>query len=386
MARMPRLGLLAALSLFFFHAGASAAAKPLSDAVGEVIRPLMEENRIPGMAVAVTVRGQRHVFNYGVASKDGRRRVTDRTLFELGSVSKTFTATLGAWAQARGTLIFSDPASKYFPALAGSAFDRVSVLDLGTYTAGGLPLQFPDGVNDAQQMTAFYRDWRPAAEPGTQRLYSNPSIGLFGELAARSMREPFEGLMQKRLFPALGLTHTYIKVPQSEQRHYAWGYSKADKPVRVDPGMFDAQAYGVKTTAADMLHFVEVNMDYGSRSAGPLHRAIAATHTGYYKVGDMTQGLAWEMYAWPTPLDRLLAGNSDDMALKPQEVQRIDKPVQLRDNVLINKTGSTHGFGAYVAYVPSKRIGVVMLANRNYPNAERVKAAHRVLEALGAMP
>lgn len=372
------LGMLAALV-----PGARAADGPLARIVDEAIRPVMAENDVPGMAVAVTVRGRQSVFNYGVAAKDSGRKVTDDTLFEIGSVSKTFTATLAAYAQLQGTLSLSDSASRYLPALAGSAFDRISVLELGTYMAGGLPLQFPDDVIDPDRMIAFYRSWRPASAPGTQRLYSNPSIGLFGYLAARSLNRPFDELMERTIFPALGLTRTYIRVPREQMDRYAWGYSKAGKPVRVTPGVLDAEAYGVKTTAADMIRFVEANMGSGVQD-DTLRRAIAATHAGYYRVGDMTQGLGWEMYAWPTGLDRLLAGNSSEMSLKPNPASRLDPPLPPQDEVLINKTGSTNGFGAYVAFVPARGIGVVILANRNYPIAARVQAAHRILAALDA--
>lgn len=116
----------------------------------------------------------------------------------------------------------------------------------------------------------------------------------------------------------------------------------------------------------------------------PLQHAIAATHRGYYKVGDMTQGLGWEFYPYPIELDRLLAGNSPKIILEANEITRLNPPLLQPGDVLINKTGSTSGFGAYVAFVPTKGIGIVMLANKNYPIPARVKAAHQVLTALDA--
>ena len=226
-------GVLAIPTLASFRQRVRAQAGPrrLDRVVDDAIAPIMAKNRVPGMAVAVTARGQRSLSYYGVASKESGQKVTPDTLFEIGSISKTFTATLAGLAQARGALALADPASKYLPALAGSSFDGISLLDLATYTAGGLPLQFPDDVTDQDRMIAYFKRWRPAYAPGTRRLYSNPSIGLFGYLAARSMGEPFEDLMERKLFPALGLAHTFIRVPPGQMGHYAQGYTmKDDRP------------------------------------------------------------------------------------------------------------------------------------------------------------
>ncbi len=142
----------------------------LRTAVDAAVQPAIEQYRIPGLAVAIVRKGERHFFNYGVADRNSGQAVDEHTLFELGSVSKLFTATLGAYAQAEGKLKLDDRASRHLPALRGSAFDRISLLDLATYTPGGLPLQFPDAVHNERQTLDYYRAWQPAYPAGRQRL------------------------------------------------------------------------------------------------------------------------------------------------------------------------------------------------------------------------
>lgn len=379
--RQALTGFLLAMSALAPRARAQTGRNLTDRVIHKTIGSIMEKYRVPGMAVAVTVQGSRSLFHYGVASKESGQRITEDTLFEIGSLSKTFTATLACLAQAQGALALTDNASKYLPALSGSSFDEISLLDLATYTAGGLPLQFPDDVTDQDKMISYFKSWRPSYAAGTRRLYSNPSIGLLGYLAARSMGQPFDDLLERKLFPALDLNHTYVRVPRRQMGNYAYGYSTDDKPIRVRPGVLDSEAYGVKSSAADMIRFVEANID-GAGLDATLKRSIAATHTGYYKVGDMMQGLGWEMYDYPTELDRLLKGNSSKMTLEANEATRLAPPVPPQQDVLINKTGSTNGFGAYAAFIPKKRIGIVILANRNFPVEDRVTAAYAILASL----
>ncbi|RIA35797.1 beta-lactamase class C [Ectopseudomonas oleovorans] len=357
-----------------------AAFAELNQAVDAAVKPMMQAYAIPGMAIAISHKGQSHFFGYGVASRESGKAVDRHTLFELGSISKLFTATLGAYAEARGTLNLSDNASQYLPDLQGSAFDHISLLDLATYTAGGLPLQFPDAVSNEQQMLDYYRNWQAVYPPGTQRLYSNPSIGLFGHLAAASLAEPFQQLVEKDLLPQLGMQESYVRIPTAQMKRYAWGYLD-DKAVRVNPGALDAEAYGLKSSATDMLRFIDANL-HPDQLPAPLRQAISSTHRGYYQVGDMTQALGWERYAYPVSLEKLQAGNSAEMALQPKAVERFNVPKPTEGDLLLNKTGSTNGFGAYILLLPARDTGLVILANRNYPNAERVRLALQLLEAI----
>jgi beta-lactamase class C len=365
-------------------AAGCADASTVRAAVDSAVRPLMAQYDIPGLAVAVTVDGYAMFFNYGVASRENQAPVSENTLFELGSVSKTFTATLASYAQVRGKLSLDDHPGHYIAQLKGSAIDRASLLDLGTYAAGGLPLQFPEEVGNDEQMIAYFRLWQPEAAPGSRRRYSNPSLGLFGRAAAAALQSSFDDAVERQLFPALGLRHSHVHVPDHAMVNYAWGYDKANKPVRVRPDVFDAETYGVKSTTADMVRFVQQNIA-PEQLAAPFRRAVEGTHVGFFQVGAMVQGLGWEQYRQPVTLERLLAGNGEQIMQESNPVTRLTPPQAAPSGTLFNKTGSTRGFGAYVAFMPEQKIGIVMLANKNYPIPARVKAAYAILEQLAPL-
>lgn len=352
----------------------------IQQSVDRHFKPLMAQYQIPGMAIAVSINGQHYYQNYGVASKQTEQNVSEHTLFELGSVSKLFNATLTGYAQAQGQLKLSDHPAQYFPELKNTAVNQATLLNLGTYTAGGFPLQFPEQIKTTQDMTQYFQHWQPKAAPGRIREYSNPSIGLMGYVTALAMKNSYSNLIENTLFPALGMHHSYINVPAAQMSNYAWGY-QADQAIRVSPGMFDAEAYGIKSNTADMLKFLDAQIN--PQNLKPtLRKAIQTTQMGYFQVGQMRQGLGWEQYTYPVSLTTLLAGNSAKMALQPQPVTGISKPITAPQQALLNKTGATNGFSAYVVVIPSQKIGLVMLANRNFPNDARVKAAYATLQQI----
>lgn len=349
--------------------------------VDAAVEPVMVENGIPGLSVALSIDGERHVFHYGLASRESGASVGDRTLFEIGSLSKPFTGTLGAILAAEGAIDLSAPAQSVESALSGTPIGGASLLELATYTAGGLPLQFPDGI-DESRWTDWYRGREAQTAIGTSRLYSNPSIGLFGHLAAEGAGGSFAELLDRKVLGPLDLDDTMLAAPAERRDDYAQGYTRDGVPVRVNPGLFDDEAYGIKTTAADLLRFVEASMTADAAS-GDLGEGLREARAGRYRVKAMHQGLGWELYPAPASLADLRQGADPSFVLEPNPVERVEVPVV--DPALVgtvSKTGSTSGFGAYALFSPERGTAIVILANRFWPNAARIETAHAILSEL----
>jgi beta-lactamase class C len=368
------------LAAVIVSGGSDASAEGFDAKAHASFEPVVREYDIPGLVVGVTWNGIHEFYAVGLASRADKRPATPDTLFELGSMGKIFTVTLAALAEERGKLNLSDTLAHHVCDDACSIGDKLTLMDLATHHSGGLPLQVPDNVSTVDGLVTWLQDWRPA-QPGT-RSYSNVSIGMLGYITGKAMGTSYKQAVQDVLLPAFGLHHTWVDVPKSDMDQYAFGYDrKTNAPIRVRPGVLDAEAYGVKSSVRDMLNFLDVQLGHGTAS-DELRKAVERTHQGQYRTAFFTQDMIWEQYPWPTGLQTITSGNGYDFIMKSQPVERIGPPLPAQKNVILNKTGSTNGFGGYIAMVPSENIGVVVLANKNYPNEARVKATYSLIKAL----
>ncbi|HBM8182028.1 TPA: ADC family extended-spectrum class C beta-lactamase [Acinetobacter baumannii] len=380
--RFKKISCLLLSPLFIFstsiYAGNTPKDQEIKKLVDQNFKPLLEKYDVPGMAVGVIQNNKKYEMYYGLQSVQDKKAVNSSTIFELGSVSKLFTATAGGYAKNKGKISFDDTPGKYWKELKNTPIDQVNLLQLATYTSGNLALQFPDEVKTDQQVLTFFKDWKPKNSIGEYRQYSNPSIGLFGKVVALSMNKPFDQVLEKTIFPALGLKHSYVNVPKTQMQNYAFGYNQENQPIRVNPGPLDAPAYSVKSTLPDMLSFIHANLN-PQKYPADIQRAINETHQGRYQVNTMYQALGWEEFSYPATLQTLLDSNSEQIVMKPNKVTAISTEPSVK---MYHKTGSTTGFGTYVVFIPKENIGLVMLTNKRIPNEERIKAAYAVLNAI----
>ncbi|EMG9255424.1 ADC family extended-spectrum class C beta-lactamase [Acinetobacter baumannii] len=380
--RFKKISCLLLSPLFIFstsiYAGNTPKDQEIKKLVDQNFKPLLEKYDVPGMAVGVIQNNKKYEMYYGLQSVQDKKAVNSSTIFELGSVSKLFTATAGGYAKNKGKISFDDTPGKYWKELKNTPIDQVNLLQLATYTSGNLALKFPDEVKTDQQVLTFFKDWKPKNSIGEYRQYSNPSIGLFRKVVALSMNKPFDQVLEKTIFPALGLKHSYVNVPKTQMQNYAFGYNQENQPIRVNPGPLDAPAYDVKSTLPDMLSFIHANLN-PQKYPADIQRAINETHQGRYQVNTMYQALGWEEFSYPATLQTLLDSNSEQIVMKPNKVTAISKEPSVK---MYHKTGSTTGFGTYVVFIPKENIGLVMLTNKRIPNEERIKAAYAVLNAI----
>ncbi|SER34438.1 CubicO group peptidase, beta-lactamase class C family [Lentzea xinjiangensis] len=306
---------------------------------GELIRRLLREPPdATGTAVAVMHGDRKACHGTGFTAKDRTQPITPETRFEIGSVTKTFTALLLADMVRRGEVRYEDPVDDHLPP--GWRLRRPAPITLGhlaTHTSGlpqvpltAMPRILPTWFSNPYQalgpaeVRAALTRVRLRSAPGSRCHYSNFGVGLLGWLLAEAAGLPFEQLLEQRVLRPLGLTATSgIPTPQAVGHRHG----RALPPWHI-PGL---SAAGVlRSTAHDMLTYLAAHL---APDTTPLASALT----------DVIR-------------PRIPLADADDLCLL---WFRRARP----KHDLLFHSGGTSGFTTFVGFSPQSRTALVALTN-----------------------
>ncbi|MGC3980881.1 MAG: serine hydrolase domain-containing protein [Steroidobacteraceae bacterium] len=216
-----------------------------------------------GVVIGVVHHGVRRVFAYGTAKTD--------SIFEIGSITKTFTATALAQMIQQGQVTVTMPVRELLPAgtVARPQGAEITLLDLVTQHSG-LP-RMPDNFNPADRDNP-YADYRAAElyqfigkygvgkSADTGFLYSNLGFGLLGQALANRAGTDYPTLLQQKVTGPLGMKDTVIKLSAKQQSRFIEGHLANHRPAHAWDLDGMAGAGAIRSTAADMLTYLEAQL------------------------------------------------------------------------------------------------------------------------------
>jgi len=324
---------------------------PADEDLELMLRYLVEDGEAKGIVIGLLDSdGSTRVVSYGSAGA-GRPPLGTRSSFEIGSITKVFTATLLADMVARGDVALDDPVSKYLPpeVVAPTFGGRaITLVDLATHTSGLSDAVLAGelasrGVNDPLTLSVdmLYRalsEHKLEREPGTLFEYSNAGMGLLGHALARAAGTSLRALIKERVLDPLGMNETGYALEEIPEGQLTQGHAgdQAIPPVVVSEALEGAG--GLRSNIEDMLRFLAANVGDADTE---LERAMRQTHEPLHPIGlgNRHVGLAWLTYT-------------------------------LNRHTLVVHNGDTDGFTARMAFDPENDVGVVVLTNsKEYDNS-----------------
>jgi D-alanyl-D-alanine-carboxypeptidase/D-alanyl-D-alanine-endopeptidase len=266
--------------------------------------------------------------------------------FEIGSITKVFTATLLAEMSQEGLVGINDRASLHLPpgTEMPSKGREITLADLSSHRSGlpGLPrgLLLPGLTTrrrnpyadwDAARLEAAIPRTRPRREPERRVRYSNNGVGLLGHLLARRACTSYDELVQRRICRPLGLRDTGTRI---DGGRLATGHRRGGRPTPHWDLAALAGAGGLRSTAADLLAFLRLHADPSDR---PLAVAARETQRPRARFRSTHVGLGWF----------LLPPGAGHMPFE-----------------LLVHEGGTGGFRAFAGLSPAHRVAAVVLTNQ----------------------
>ncbi len=337
---------------------------PSDSAILAVVRQRVAEKRSAGIVVGVLeADGRTRVVAFGDPGAN-QPALDGNSVFEIGSITKVFTGTVLADMVMKGELKLADPVQQYLPAtvkIPARNGKQITLANLAEQNSGlpRLPANFrpanplnPYADYTVQQMFDFLSSYALPRDPGAQYEYSNLGVGLLGHVLALRARQSYEDLVRTRVLNSLGMKNTAITLTPWMKSHLALGHNPAGEVTPNWDFTVTAGAGALRSTTNDMLKFLAANLHTEKQ---PLGRAMALAQRSRAPAGpNMTIGLNWHI--------RGVGADS-----------------------IVWHNGGTGGYRTFIGFIPSKKIGVVVLTNSGGEGADDI-GFHLLSPALPLTP
>ena len=316
----------------------------------EFISRTAKHFRIPGVAAAVWHEERELYASYGVTSTENPLPVDQHTLFILGSVSKTYTATAMMYLVSAGKVDLHTPVTTYLPELELSdqeAKEKINILHLLNHTSGldwGLIEETGEGADALAQYVAKMAGLKQLASPGARVSYSQAGYNLAGRIIEKVAGLPFEQAVASLLFEPLELNHSFYQRDDIMTRRFSVGHNRT-KEDRLEIARLwrrsrgDNPGGGIASSAADQLRWARFHLADGCGQNG---------------VRLLPQELLGQMQQ---PTAELRASNLGQAVGIGWFLREIDGVQTICHN------GSANGQFADLVLVPEKNFAVVALSN-----------------------
>jgi D-alanyl-D-alanine-carboxypeptidase/D-alanyl-D-alanine-endopeptidase len=312
-------------------------------AVIDYVNALVDGHKIPGIAIALLTPEGTFFYNYGAFTWESDQEIDEHTLFEIGSITKVFTATLLANAVEEGLLTLDTPAQELAPegvTMPLKVDQDITLRDIASHRSGlpRMPSNFmpernlnPYADYTAEKMYAYLDGLKLGRAPGEQYEYSNLGFMLLGDLLERAYGRSYEELVSEVIAGPLDMPDTVLTLTEGQQARFALAHSG---PYPVEAWDFLLPGVGaLKSTTSDLIRFMQANMYPADDQPG---RAMQLIRAECYETGNTSVEVCLGIHTW-----------------------------HVYGKMIYQHDGQTGGYHSFAGFAPEDGTAVVVLANSN---------------------
>ncbi len=279
----------------------------LDKKIEAIVQPFMFESKTVGLSIGILKNGKTFFYNYGETKIGNGEIPSSKNLYEIGSITKTFTGFLLAKAVIEKKIALNDPVNKYLPKdipVIKFGKDTLKIVHLSNHTSGLPPLPDNFGADDLinpykdydeKKLLAYLRHASLSRKPGEKLEYCNLGVGLLGYILQQVNKMPFEKMITELICSKAGMTDTRQFLLKKDSALFMQGYnenillqSQWDFKVLCSAGC-------LRSNTVDMLKYAQFNLPVNN---GTLLNEIELSHQVTFKDEQQQIALNWFIQNW----------------------------------------------------------------------------------------